>query len=134
MTRFAVQRGNQLSGSDDLADRWYIVDREADAIDKRGRGFATRAEALDMLVERVQMRGVDEAGNLTDRPDWDLVGVAEIAQRTGVAVATVQSWRRRHPDDFPAPIVQLAAGPVWSWGSVAAWVTIPRRPGRPRKG
>lgn len=65
----------------------------------------------------------------------DLVGVAEIAQRTGAAVQTVMSWRRRHPESFPAPAADLAAGPVWEWPVVAAWVAAQRsRPtGRPRK-
>ncbi len=49
-----------------------------------------------------------------------LVGVAEIAERAGVAKATVMSWRRRH-SDFPAPVVILAGGPVWDWRVVDAW-------------
>jgi len=63
----------------------------------------------------------------------DLVGVAEIARRAGVAWGTVQSWRRRHPD-FPAPAADLAMGPVWRWTDVARWTARERRPGRPRKG
>jgi hypothetical protein len=63
--------------------------------------------------------------------DADLVGVAEIAQRAGVAEATVHSWRRRH-DDFPAPIVRLAAGPVWRWPDVEVWTRTLGR-GRPRR-
>lgn len=50
----------------------------------------------------------------------DLVGVAEIAQRIGVEVGTVQSWRRRH-DDFPEPIARLSAGLVWAWPDVDDW-------------
>jgi len=63
----------------------------------------------------------------------DLVGVAEIARRAGVAWGTVQSWRRRHPD-FPAPAARLDMGPVWWWSDVARWTSRERRPGRPRKG
>lgn len=125
MTRFALQRGNVHGGNDDRADRWYIVDGGADAIDKRGAGFATRAEALDELVRRLQDR-------LPDEPERTLVGVFEIANRAGVAVATVHSWRRRHPE-FPEPVVTLAAGPVWRWADVEAW-THTLRQGRPRKG
>lgn len=55
----------------------------------------------------------------------DLVGVAEIAARSGRSVNTVQSWRRRHPD-FPAPVATLAAAPVWAWSDVEPWVA--RRP------
>jgi predicted nucleic acid-binding protein len=51
----------------------------------------------------------------------DLVSVAEIADRAGRPVNTVQSWRRRHAD-FPTPVARLAAGPIWSWAAVAAWI------------
>jgi predicted nucleic acid-binding protein len=56
----------------------------------------------------------------------DLVSVAEIAVRAGRPINTVQSWRRRHAD-FPAPVAQLAAGPIWSWPTVQAWVAERRR-------
>ena len=51
----------------------------------------------------------------------DLVSVSEIAARTGHPVNTIQSWRRRH-SDFPAPIAQLAAGPIWSWTPIKDWI------------
>ena len=51
----------------------------------------------------------------------DLVGVAEIASRSGRPVSTIQSWRRRHAD-FPSPSVDLGAGPVWIWPDVSAWI------------
>jgi predicted nucleic acid-binding protein len=57
----------------------------------------------------------------------DIVGVAEIASRSGRPISTVQSWRRRH-HDFPVPNAELAAGPIWRWGDVSAW--IDQRPAR----
>lgn len=51
----------------------------------------------------------------------DLVSVSELAARSGRSVNTIQSWRRRHAD-FPAPNVELAAGPIWLWGDVRAWI------------
>ena len=65
--------------------------------------------------------------------DTDLVGTAEIAERAGVATATVHSWRRRHPG-FPEPAARLASGPVWRWADVEAWLSVPRPSGRPRGG
>jgi predicted DNA-binding transcriptional regulator AlpA len=50
----------------------------------------------------------------------NIVGAGEIAQRAGVAKATVWSWQKRH-SDFPAP-VQLEMGPVWDWAEVEAWL------------
>lgn len=67
-----------------------------------------------------------------ERTHPDIVGVAEIAVRTGATVNTVHSWRRRHPD-FPAPLVTLAMGPVWLWADVEPWTQRTRHPGRPRR-
>jgi hypothetical protein len=61
----------------------------------------------------------------------DLVSVTEIAARAGRPVNTIQSWRRRH-DDFPPPLTTLAAGPVWAWRDVEAWVAVRERRGRRR--
>lgn len=54
-------------------------------------------------------------------PTDELVSVAEIAARSGRSTNTIQSWRRRH-GDFPAPVVSLATGPVWTWPAVARWI------------
>jgi predicted nucleic acid-binding protein len=56
-----------------------------------------------------------------DLPSDELVGVAEIAARSGHPANTVQSWRRRHAS-FPAPAADLASGPVWRWPAVAEWI------------
>jgi hypothetical protein len=66
-------------------------------------------------------------------PIADLVGTSEIAERAGVKVNTVHSWRQRHAD-FPEPAVRLASGPVWRWPDVFAWLAIPRPNGRKPKG
>jgi uncharacterized protein len=58
---------------------------------------------------------------LTASDKVDLVSVAELAERSGRSVNTIQSWRRRHPD-FPAPNAELAAGPIWLWRDVSAWI------------
>ena len=68
----------------------------------------------------------EDAGPPTVRPVGrkvdvaELVGAAEIAERLGVSLHTVHSWRRRH-DDFPAPVAQLRQALVWAWPDVAAW-------------
>jgi hypothetical protein len=51
----------------------------------------------------------------------DLVGIAEIAERAGVTKDAVQKWRQRYAD-FPQPVAQLAATPVWAWQDVARWI------------
>ncbi len=51
----------------------------------------------------------------------ELVSVSEIAMRASRSINTVQSWRRRN-SDFPTPLAQLAAGPIWEWPAIDAWV------------
>lgn len=62
-----------------------------------------------------------------------LVGVTELAEKAGVKPHTVTIWRDRHAD-FPAPAIELAAGPIWSWRDVEPWVTAQKAkaPGRPK--
>ncbi len=67
-----------------------------------------------------------------DVSEMDLVGRVELAQRAGTSPSVIDVWRRRHAS-FPAPIVDLAMGPVWDWPSVEAWLAIPRPNGRPSK-
>src|SRR5207244_4361242 len=51
-------------------------------------------------------------------PRWHkrlpLVGLIEIARRSGVRRGVVTDWRRLHPD-FPSPVAQLKIGPVFWW-------------------
>ena len=62
----------------------------------------------------------------------DVAGLQEVAEFLGVSKQRVAEPRVR--PDFPAPVAELAAGPVWAVSSLnrflAEW---PRRPGRPRK-
>lgn len=60
-----------------------------------------------------------------------IVGISEIALMAGVKPDTVHAWRSRHTT-FPEPAAMLARGPVWFRDDVAAWIAMPRRPGRPR--
>jgi predicted nucleic acid-binding protein len=55
-------------------------------------------------------------------PAADLVSVSEISARAGRPINTIQSWRRRHRD-FPVPAARLSAGPIWSWPTVADWIS-----------
>ena len=50
-----------------------------------------------------------------------LVGIAEIADFTGVSRQAVGNWRHRY-DHFPRPLQQLQSGPVWDRETVETWV------------
>jgi hypothetical protein len=51
----------------------------------------------------------------------DLVGIYEIAQLAGVSPPAVVNWRRRDPD-FPKPVAELKAGPVFRVQEIRAWL------------
>ncbi|MHB8838169.1 MAG: ParA family protein [Gemmatimonadaceae bacterium] len=56
----------------------------------------------------------------------ELIGIHEIAAWAGVGKSAVANWRTRHPD-FPAPITEMAAGPLFARSAVRKWLRA-RRP------
>jgi hypothetical protein len=68
---------------------------------------------------------------LAREPDRYL-GVTEIAEILGVSRQRVMQLRQR--DDFPEPVAELAAGPVWKMFNLQRFIREwPRKPGRPKK-
>lgn len=67
-------------------------------------------------------------------PRGGLAGVAEVAEILGVSRARVYQLAKDHPD-FPDPVADLAAGPVWDRAEVEAFERNwgRKRTGRPRK-
>ena len=61
----------------------------------------------------------------------DLVGLTELAQRADTSAGYIRVLRRRHAD-FPAPVAELAMGPVWEWAECEAWLAKRQKIGRPR--
>lgn len=59
--------------------------------------------------------------------EQEIMGLHEIAALTKVTRAAVANWRTRFKD-FPKPIAQLAAGPVFRRDQVIAWVKRKRKP------
>ncbi len=55
----------------------------------------------------------------------DPVGAVEIADRLGVARATVDQWRQRNL--FPLPRWTVGGRPAWSWDDVEAWALETKR-------
>jgi len=46
---YEINRGSYVGTTDDNIDRWYIEAITADAVDRRGQGYATRRESLESL-------------------------------------------------------------------------------------
>ena len=112
-----------------------LVDQVSFIVLRRLDVDAAIAFDADFDREGYRLPDIDRRHTLSETPapygteaqGADLVSVAELAARSGRSVNTIQSWRRRHRD-FPSPNVELAAGPIWMWGDVSAW--IERRSGR----
>lgn len=94
------------------------------ALDKAGLDHETVAhvEVLDDRYAELEF----------DRPADPLVGVTEVAEMLGVTRQRASELRTR--EGFPAPIADLASGPVWKSSSLRRFTeTWERRPGRPRR-
>ncbi|QQP95000.1 AAA family ATPase [Lysobacter enzymogenes] len=56
----------------------------------------------------------------------DFVGIGEIAQMAGVSRQAVANWRVR-VSDFPAPITELASGPIFHRSHIRSWLRKNKR-------
>ena len=53
---FRIVTGDYHHTTDDTAGRWYIEEIASDMVDHRGKGFATKGEALRELEARLDAR------------------------------------------------------------------------------
>lgn len=107
----------RLYWSPEFGDRWVLEDDDGSRWSIPAGGgekerFVGDAELLEPL---------DVPSTVPSSLQIVLVGVPEIAARAGVKTDTVRKWRQRH-DDFPRPLADLAAGPVWSLEAVERWL------------
>jgi hypothetical protein len=80
---------------------------------------------VDLLTDAYLEREIDQ------EPERYL-GVTEVARELGVSRQRVSELRAR--PGFPAPIAELAAGPVWKASSLMRFLeSWERKPGRPRR-
>jgi predicted DNA-binding transcriptional regulator AlpA len=81
--------------------------------------------AIDAL-EKLRPRLASEVPSLRLlRLDLDLVGVSDIADRTGHSRQNVQQWvtsERHARRPFPPPEGSAGRSPVWRWAEVNAWL------------
>lgn len=57
----------------------------------------------------------------------DLVGINEIADMAGVSRQAVANWRKRFPN-FPTPLTELKAGPIFRSRQIKAWLRKRKTP------
>jgi hypothetical protein len=87
-------------------------------------------KAVSGTAVAVKVMTTDEADRRNQR--MRLGGVTEVAALLGVSKQRVSVLCRRQ--DFPAPVEELSAGPIWRMGDLTTFAAgWQRRPGRPRK-
>jgi DNA-binding CsgD family transcriptional regulator len=124
-----------LSWSPHELSVWFSV-RAPDVRHAVDRGLASFGVAADKLgIKLLDVPSVEATAHerlereFEQEPDR-YVGVSEIAALIGVSKQRVTELRVR--PDFPAPVAELAAGPVWRESSLRRFIAEwPRRPGRP---
>ncbi len=87
----------------------------------------------DTNILSAEVLTLDELEHRLNRPTLpQLAGAQELAQKLGVSRQRFYELMKRK--DFPKPVVDLAAGPVWLAESVNHFMeNWERKPGRPRK-
>lgn len=133
----AIAAHHARGGTRSLVDEVSLIVMRASGVDS-AFAYDAEFEALGYTRPTVPVPGFGHRLSETKAPygrleldAHDLVSVSDIATRARRPVSTVQSWRRRHRD-FPPPVAQLAAGPVWMWPTVRHWIDARARPGRSR--
>jgi hypothetical protein len=102
------------------------------------RGVVVFSEACEKLglehggIARVEVVSEAYLELELDQRSERYLGVKEVAQLLGVSPQRVSELRATQA--FPAPIAELAAGPVWKERALRRFIdTWDRRPGRPRR-
>jgi predicted nucleic acid-binding protein len=122
--RAAVEARRAAATSASLVDHVSFVAMRAAGIDRAlafDRDFELQGFARPRIPDDSSAHRLGEYRAPYAEEAGELVSVTELAARAGRSINTVQSWRRRHRD-FPAPVAELAAGPIWRWPDVELWV------------
>lgn len=83
------------------------------------------------VIVAVEAMTTEEADRRLDAPAFPkLAGVSEVAERLGITKQRLAVLRQR--EDFPAPVAELTAGPVWRIDDLSTFAGgWQRRAGRP---
>lgn len=88
------------------------------------------AECVKGSVVNLEVMTIEEQDRRLEEPEPQLAGIAELAELLEVSKQRVTQLRAR--DDFPLPIQELAAGPVWRLADLSTFQEgWQRKPGRP---
>jgi len=124
-------------GSTDLSVRVSVQSSDAVAAVQRGLrriepALASAGFATDMTMIEVGAVDTDVLHERSEQPAERFLGLAEVAALFGVSKQRVSELRAT--PRFPAPVAELAAGPVWKASTLGRFLeSWERKPGRPRK-
>jgi hypothetical protein len=111
--------------------------QQPDLMDAIRDGVTTLLRAADTAgvtvgrTVRAEAMTADLADRELEQRPVELGGLQEVAAALGVSKQRISELRVR--PGFPAPLAQLASGPVWDMAQLSAFAaTWQRRPGRPR--
>jgi hypothetical protein len=123
------------SGIDVRFSLLYDVPRALAEIGVEGERIArasVEATGLSLDLEALHVQTDAALEREVNTPAPGLIGLSEIAGILGVSKQRVGQLRAR--EDFPAPVAELAAGPVWQRQMLDRFIRDwPRRSGRPAK-
>lgn len=126
---FRVTFRGDLSDSERVADVLYgagcddaTVSVERDSSEGYAEFDREAADALTAVMSAVEQ--IEAAGFQVNSVGEDLVGVADIAERTGRSQQTVSAWinKVRGPGGFPASRIDRHWGAMYSWAEVSEWL------------
>jgi predicted DNA-binding transcriptional regulator AlpA len=83
------------------------------------------AHAIDALLRLLARLDAELPSLRVLRLDPDLVGVPDIAERTGRSRQNVQQWihgERNADRPFPLPEGSSGRSPIWRWAEINAWL------------
>jgi hypothetical protein len=117
----------------------FVDDYERDSLEVAARrsleAFTSAATKIGMElgpINRLELLAGPSFERWLNTPPEEFAGVAELAKIFGVSRQRMSELRTRR--DFPAPVAELASGPVWRVANLTRFLeTWERRPGRPRK-
>lgn len=114
--------------------RFHVkADEPEEAVPFALRIFRAAAERVGLVlgeIEFVEAVTDERLQRDLEQPPDTYLGVSEVARLLGVSKQRVSELRSR--PDFPAPVAELASGPVWRGSQLRRFLEgWPRRPGRP---
>jgi len=114
----------------------YSSEDVVDAARQAVSAFTTATDKLGIpiaFINRVEFMAGPFFERWLETPSGDeLAGVTELAKLFGVSRQRMSELRTR--EDFPAPVAELAAGPVWKVTNLRRFLdSWERLPGRPRR-